>query len=129
MRVDYCNPKCGCRPKIKITDQGHMSLVQKVCYALEVLGKVVGVVNGFGDELDQKEDSVNITNNRRLSGDGDFTGTLDGTSIPTIKANIQSNTDDIYILSQNFEQGQTGRFIDGGNLSVLIGNVYDGGIL
>lgn len=85
MSIEYCNTGC-CKPSIKITNTGHMSTIEKLCYVIEKTGEVIEFVNGFQDELDSKEDSVNITNIRKLSEVGDFTGTWFGESKSSMDA-------------------------------------------
>ena len=67
------DPCCSYEPPTKFHD-GYTPL--------EILNKVINMINDFIDyvngvqgQFDEKEDSDNITNNRKLSEDGNFTGT------------------------------------------------------
>lgn len=113
--IDFYNDGNGCRPTVKITDTGSMSTYQKLCYVLEKTEEIVEYVNGFQGQLDGKENSSNITNNRKLSENGDFTGTLCGKkSACQIPDEIDNNRQQIQYLASQFSDGQTGYVIDGG---------------
>lgn len=63
--------------------------------------------------LKEYEKSANITNARKLSALGNFTGTLNGVAISTMLNKINSNADALKYLSDQFSDGQTGLVIDG----------------
>lgn len=73
-------------------------------------------VNTVNSLITGKEDSVNITNNRKLSEDGDFTGTLCNKKMTACEAvyNIDNNRDMIKYLLDGLIDGQNGIQIDGG---------------
>lgn len=115
MSLEFYDDGNGCRPTVKITDTGSMSTYQKLCYVLDKIQEIIDFVNGFQDKLDAKEDSVNITNLRRLSPTGDFTGTLCGKkSACQIPDEIDNNRQQIQYIASQFSDGQTGFVIDGG---------------
>lgn len=105
----------ACKPSVKITDTGSMSTYQKLCYVLQKMAEFIVIMAGFESEIAAKEDSVNITNNRKLSEAGDFTGTLAGRK-NALQATyeIDDNRDQIQFLSNQFADGATGLVIDGG---------------
>ena len=78
----------SCRPTVKINDDGHMSTYKKLCYVLEKIQEVIDVTNGFGAELDLKEDSSNITGARKLDENGNFIGTWIGESKDSLDMKI-----------------------------------------
>lgn len=112
-------------------DYNHQELSQ-----LQLLGKLVDTVNHLIDEInsfqgsiDGKEDSVNITRNRKLSSTGNFTGSIFGRMGNLVLSGIDSNSDKIRFLSGQFADGYTGQVIDGGFFyDSLIKRNYDGGI-
>ena len=88
MSIKFYDDGCGCRPTVKITDTGSMSTYQKLCYVLEKINEIIEFVNNFQAVLDAKENSINITNNRKLSETGDFTGTWYGDTKSSIDNKI-----------------------------------------
>lgn len=113
-----------------------LTLVQKFNKMLEAFNilvnqfnVVVDFANEFDEKLKSKEDSKNITDNRKLSPNGDFTGSIH--KIPSLEliAQIRSNKDVLQQLTWQFADGYTGQVIDGGFFES--GNIrrnYDGGI-
>lgn len=83
----YTDGQC-CRPTVKISDTGSMSTYQKLCYVLDKIEEVIEYSNGLQDEIDLKEYSSNITNIRKLSENGDFTGLINGISVTEILSDI-----------------------------------------
>lgn len=107
------------------------SLYELLLKVIEKLNEVIDIVNGFDEELTKKEDSDNITNNRKLSENGDFTGTLcNGAKTACQVVNeIDSNTGQISFLTNQFEDGATGLVVDGGFFTDDdINKNYDGGV-
>lgn len=92
--LEFYDDGNGCRPTVKITDTGSMSTYQKLCYVLDLIEEVVEFVNSFQTQLDdleeRKEDSSNITSNRKLSETGDFTGTWVQESKSSVDARINN---------------------------------------
>lgn len=113
--IDFYDDGNCCKPTVKITDTGSMSTYQKLCYVLDKIKEIIDFVNTFQAELDEKEDSVNITNQRKLSESGDFTGTLAGrkNALQTTYE-IDDNRQQIQYIASQFSDGQTGFVIDGG---------------
>lgn len=110
---------------------------------LEVIGRIVklvndiiDIINNWNSNLDRYELSDNITVNRKLSPNGNFTGSLMGRLVSVVLAQIDDNGVKIadnrdkiaYLLSQ-FSDGQTGWVIDGGFFEDTgIKQNYDGGM-
>lgn len=89
----------------------------------------VEYAESFKHLIDSKEDSRNITVNRKLSPTGDFTGTLAGETIVSVKARISNNTDKLNTLVWQFADGYTGQVIDCGFFdSSNVRRNYDGGV-
>lgn len=65
-----------CKASYRFVRESAFSVYELLLKVIEKLNEVIDFVNDFQSQLDQKEDSVNITNNRKLSETGDFTGTL-----------------------------------------------------
>lgn len=124
---EYKDP---CSPTVQITDTGSMSTYQKICYLLQKVGELVLKVTGFEGQLAAKEDSVNITNNRKLSPQGDFTGTLAGRkNALQVTYEIDDNREQVRYLNSQFSDGQTGLVIDGGFFEESgIKKNYNGGV-
>lgn len=102
---------------------------------MELLGKMssrlnqlITAVNGWFGSLDGYEKTDNITNNRKLSPTGDFSGTIRGHDTGLVLNEIGSNAQTLRILSGEFADGQTGQVIDGGFFDADgIKRNYDGG--
>lgn len=106
------------------------SVYELLLKVIEKLNEVIEQIDVFENELDAKEDSTNITNNRKLSENGNFTGTLCGSksACDTI-TQIESNSGQINFLVNQFEDGATGLVVDGGFFDDdEIDKNYDGGV-
>lgn len=104
-----------CRSSVKITDTGSMSTYQKLCYVLQKIAEFIVIMAGFEIQIAAKEDSINITNNRKLSEQGDFTGTLCGEKTACqVNYEIDDNRQQVKFLSTQFADGATGLVVDGG---------------
>ena len=124
----FGNKKDCCKEPLVNTGHG-FSLQQKVCYLEEIVGELGEDVEGFQGQIDSKEDSSNITGSRRLSENGDFSGTLNGVAVSQVLTEIDSNGDQIEYLTGQFEEGQTGLVVDGGFFGDdIIDKGYDGGV-
>lgn len=78
--------------------------------------------------LDEYEKKEHLTNNRKLSETGDFTGTIFGRPGNLLLGQVDSNTEKIRFLVNMFNNGQTGLVIDGGVFTEMgINKLYDGG--
>lgn len=107
---------------------------------LEKLNKVIEYLNQIGhlkqeewniieSMLTKKEDSINISNNRKLSPTGNFTGTIHGRNSLKLAADVDDNGDKISYLTNKFSDGQTGFVIDGGFFDEDgIRDNYNGGV-
>lgn len=91
--------------------------------ALELAGRttykmneVIDHVNGVQADIDSRERSENITRNRKLSPEGDFTGTIRGRSTVLVLGDIK----DSLSLSETI--------IEMINARESIGGIYDGGL-
>ena len=103
-----------------------MELMYKL---IEKVNEVIQSVNSFQGSIDGKEDSVNITNSRKLSPSGNFTGKWFGESFTSIDGRIDTNEDQIDYIAQQFADGQTGLVVDGGFFEDEgIRKNYDGGV-
>lgn len=104
-----------------------LTLLELVSLIAKKFNDLVDHVNGL--DYSKKEDSANITINRKLSPTGNFTGTLAGRAANLVLAGIDSNRDKIGYLARQFADGYTGQVIDGGFFAETnIRRNYDGGI-
>lgn len=126
--------------------ESSLSMYELVLKLLEKVNEVVEFSNGWQEQIDalydyinqkieeldqRKEDSINITNNRKLSEIGDFTGTLCNNHITACElvAQVDTNTDEIRELIVQFEDGATGQVIECGFFGDdNIDRNYDGGV-
>jgi hypothetical protein len=129
----HYNEPYGCCEEPVLNETKSYSTLEKLCYLIERVKELVAEVLGFQgqiDELDEtKEDSVNITDNRKLSEDGDFTGSIHGQDSLITIAKIDTNSDAIDFLTDQFEDGATGLVIECGFFGDDdIDKGYDGGV-
>ena len=76
-----------------------------------------------------KENSENITSKRKLSHNGDFTGTIYNRESFSLVTEIDDSRNKIGFLTQQFTDGQTGMVVDGGFFTDEgIRKNYDGGV-
>lgn len=95
----------------------------------EKINEVIDFLNGWNAGLNGKEDSVNITNNRKLSPTGDFTGSIWGKDTLSMLAQMDTTRDMYQYLANQFSDGHTGWVIDCGFFEdTKIKKNYDGGI-
>ena len=80
----------------------------------ECVAAVESLTDNIANISDTYETKDNITNARKLSPTGNFTGTWNGEKQTTMRANIDNNRDQIQYLNSQFADGQTGSVIDGG---------------
>lgn len=110
---------------------GGYSPYEVVNQAIEIVNELITEVNGMNDKISEKEDSTNITNARKLSEDGDLSGTLANkrkTALEVVNE-IDNNKDQISYLASQFSEGQTGLIIDGGFFEETgIKKNYNGGV-
>ncbi len=79
------------------------------------VNEIIALVNTVDGRIQSKEDSANITMNRKLSPSGNFTGNLNGKSILAVFADIADSltlSKEIISMINNRES---------------IGSIYDGG--
>lgn len=95
--MSYTGKPCykPCNTNLDFIDNGAMSNYEKMCYIISQLKILTDLVNSFESKITLKEDSVNITNNRKLSETGDFTGTWFGETKISIDSRI-NNIDSTY---------------------------------
>lgn len=75
------------------------------------------------------ETKENITNKRKLSPTGNFTGTWQGETYTKVFGKVDNNNDLIEYLTNQFSDGQTGLVIDGGFFEETgISRNYNGGV-
>lgn len=103
-----------------------------VAEQMKTLGKWAieqdGKDNEFEQQLEEKENVNFLTNHRKLSKEGNFTGSING--IPTTQVLIEVNDtqQQLQYLEGQFSDGVTGLVVNGGffeNGEVL--KTYDGG--
>lgn len=112
-------------------DYNHQELssIKLIAKVIETVNNLIEHFNSFQGNIDRKEDSINITNNRKLSPTGDFSGSLLGKQVFNVLANIDSNEDKIKYIANQFSDGYTGLVIEGGFFEDSpIQRNYDGGI-
>lgn len=85
-----------CKSSFQFAYDESYSVYEMLIKVIEKLNEVIGVVNGFESDLSKKEDSINITNNRKLSETGDFTGAWFG--------DTKTNIDQQILNGQNLYQ-------------------------
>lgn len=86
-------------------------VIEKVQENITTVGELAQEIVGIPDKYETKE---NITNARKLSPSGNFTGTWNGEKHETMRGNIDNNRDQIRYIANQFSDGQTGFVIDGG---------------
>lgn len=118
--IDYCLEDTCCKPTIKITDTGKMTMVEKVCYLIEVTGEVVVLVNGYEERILKNEaDIVTLFNELESTN----------SNVENVEVKTDSNSDQLLYLTNQFADGRTGFVIDGGFFEETgINANYDGGI-
>lgn len=110
-----------------------LSYYEVLMKVLAKLNEVIDFTNGidekFIDLWKYKENSIDITNNRKLSPTGDFTGSLYSHPVLEVLSWILSNRSTLKYLTAQFSDGQTGLVIDGGFFEQTgISHNYNGGI-
>ena len=123
----------GCKTAKSFIFGGEFSIYELILKLIEKLNEVIDYVNTkfieFQAQLNLKEYSQIITTSRKLSPNGDFTGTIQGKSSMTIITELDANTDQIDYLIDQFSDGQTGFVIDGGFFEETgIAKNYNGGV-
>jgi hypothetical protein len=109
--IDYGYPL---RDRTFNFNEEELSTIELAGRTAEKVNEVIAVSNGVDARIAAKEDSANITNNRKLSPNGNFTGTIAGKNAGELVAEVDSNSDKISYLAGQFSNGQTGLVIDGG---------------
>lgn len=101
-------------------------------WALQKLKEWDTEIQAFAATLEGLKDyekSANITNNRKLSQNGDFTGTIQGQASSLVWSKIAGNAQQLQYLADQFSDGQTGLVIDGAYFeSDGIHKNYNGGM-
>lgn len=101
-------------------------VIQTVEDCKQKVDGIVEEVNGIFEKYVTKTD---LTSNRKLSESGDFTGTWFSKTYSYVFGKVDSNTDQIEYLSNQFADGRTGLVIDGGFFEETgIDKNYDGGV-
>ena len=94
----------------------------------ECKATVDGIVEEVANIFNNYVTKDDLTNTRKLSENGDFTGTWDGEKQIDVVSGIDSNKDQIQYLTSQFSDGQTGLIVDGGFFTDTgIKKNYDGG--
>lgn len=108
-------------------DDEELTSLELAGRTVQKVNEVIELVNGI--DVTQKENSDDITNKRKLSALGNFTGSINGQPVNLVLANIKSNTDNVKYLANQFADGQTGLIIDGGFFeNGSIDRNYNGGV-
>lgn len=105
-----------------------LSLLEKINLLKKEIDNVFIDRDAIYAELDTKESKQDLAENRKLSPNGDFTGTLKGRPILEIIAELDETQFKLQYLIGQFSRGQTGWLIDGGyfdNASIKF--QYNGG--
>lgn len=112
-------------------DYNHQELttIQLLAKIIPKVNEVVVETNLVDGKIAEKENSSNITSNRKLSAKGNFTGTVDGVAANRVIGNIEDNNNKITYLASQFSGGQTGLVVDGGFFeNSAISKNFDGGV-
>jgi len=112
-------------------DFNHQELteIQLLAKLIKTVNHIIENVNSFQGSIDGKENSVDITNKRKLSPTGNFTGSLYGQPVINVLGEIDSNKDKLLYLTNQFSDGQTGFVIDGGFFSSTgVARNFNGGL-
>lgn len=86
-------------------------------WVLQKLKEWDGQIQQFAVTLEAMKDyekSADITSKRKLTPNGNFTGTIQGRASNLILAGIDGNAQQLKYLADQFADGQTGLVIDGG---------------
>lgn len=127
MSIDYCLDSACCKPSIKVTDTGKMTLPEKMCYIIDIVGEVVVLVNGFDERILKNEADIATLFNEIDKTNSDVSE-LDA-RIDFVEIKVDSNSDQIKFLVEQFEQGATGLVVDCGFFGDMdINNSYNGGV-
>lgn len=102
-------------------------------WVIEKVQECITAVQSFGQAIADiptiYETKQNITNARKLSPSGNFTGTWQGQTYTQVFGKVDNNTDMIKYLTNQFSDGQTGLVIDGGFFEETgIKKNYNGGV-
>lgn len=109
-------------------NQEELSSLELTARMNNKINEIIDFINNLGNIMNGYELSSNITNNRKLSPTGNFTGTLMGRSVFDVLAELDDDSDKIKYLTNQFADGQTGLVIDGGFFEATgIDKNYDGG--
>lgn len=92
------------------------------------INQILDFIREWNSGLELRELSSDITNKRKLSPNGDFTGTLHGKSSLSLFMQLDDHEDKVNYLTSQFADGQTGLVVDGGFFEETgIKRNYDGG--
>lgn len=117
---------------LPLTYDNSLSYYEVLMKVLSKINEVIESTNGidqkFIDLWAAKENKDDLTNLRKLSPTGDFTGSIQGIGTLVLIAYIINNRQQITWLIEQFQHGATGLVIDCGIFTqALINNSYDGG--
>jgi hypothetical protein len=85
-----------------------------VLKVIKELQAAIANIKPATEALKDYEKSATITEQRKLSPTGNFTGTIAGRAASLILSGIDSNRNQINYIANQFSDGQTGLVIDGG---------------
>lgn len=82
-----------CDTNLDFLDDGSMSIYEKLCIMVEMFKEALDGLGTLDEALALKEDVENLTNARKLSPTGDFTGTWNGETKAAFEARLKVITD------------------------------------
>lgn len=122
-----------CKASKNFVFDNEFSIYELLLKTMEKVNEIIDNINNKDEHLlkliNQKEDSKDITNKRKLDEKGNFTGKLFGRQVQSVLASVDTSKDKINYLTNQFSDGQTGFVIDGGFFTEDgIKDNYDGGV-
>ena len=110
-------------------DKEELTSLELQARTVKKMNEVIEVTNTVDGRIEGKEDKSVITVNRKLSPNGNFTGSIDSVPVNRVLGNIEDNHDKVIYLADQFSNGQTGQIVDGGFFeNSNIAKNYDGGV-
>lgn len=84
------NSPYSCCDEPVLNDTKSYSTLEKLCYLIKKVEELEVEIADAIENIDEKEDSINITINRKLSEIGDFTGTWFGETKTSVDLRIEN---------------------------------------
>lgn len=92
-----CLTGSSCDLNLDFLDDGSLTIYELLCKALETFQEALDGLGGLDEALALKEDIAYLTDVRKLSLEGDFTGTWYGETLQEVKDAIQADIDAIQL--------------------------------